>query len=106
MVAENVVMNDPADCAHISQRLGAEPVVMDPADSAFDSRPRLWWMLVYWKEVKHHPPLQGRRFNGPSTPDTDRSAWVWKGWKGAGRFHASPLQHQTAMECLRPPNTS
>ena len=48
-------MNDPADCAHISQRLGAEPVVMDSADSAFDSRPRLWWMLVDWKEVKHHP---------------------------------------------------
>jgi len=40
VVAENVIKNDPAGCAYMSKRLGAEPVVFDSADSSLVSRAR------------------------------------------------------------------
>ena len=59
-------MNDPSDC--VSRRLGAAPVVMDSGDCCMVSRPRLWWVLTDWKEVRHHPltgeKLQWSQHNG------------------------------------------
>ena len=52
-------MNDPADCAYMSQRLGAEPVVLDSADASRVSRPRLWWLnteeKIQWSQHIQRP---------------------------------------------------
>ena len=53
-VAENVIMNDQSDYRYISEKMEAEPIVMDGGDSSFLSRPRLW------QEVKQHP-LTGQK---------------------------------------------
>ena len=55
VVAENVLMNDPSDCQFISNRMEADPIVLDGGDTSFVSRPRLWWASVDWQDLKVHP---------------------------------------------------
>ena len=36
-IAENVIMNDPSDCQFISDKMEADPVVLDGGDTSFVS---------------------------------------------------------------------
>jgi hypothetical protein len=108
VMAENVIMNDPADCTYMSKRLGAEPVVFDSADSSLVSRPRLWWLNIDWKEVKVHPLTNGKiqwsQHNGHrqvrlGLPKQEPSHMEM----GGLQFHADVAENKRKIHCFTTP---
>lgn len=58
LLCENVVMQKPDEIQHISDKLQAQPVVVDAADLGLINRPRLWWLRLRWKEIWTNPFTQ------------------------------------------------
>lgn len=109
VVAENVVMNDPSDCQYISDKMGADPIVLDSADCCMVSRPRLWWANVQWPEVKDHPltgeKIQWSQFNGHrqiklALPRQDVANFAMGGMK----FHDEVTQGRKHIPCFTTPS--
>eukprot|EP00435_Cladocopium_sp_Y103_P069032 s392_g32.t1 len=58
LVVENVVMADDSDTHFFSDRLKAQPVLVDAADRGAVSRPRLWWTRLDWTVNRTNPFTQ------------------------------------------------
>ena len=52
---ENVLMNNNDDILYFSERLKAQPVLVDGADRGVVSRPRLWWSRINWSSIRADP---------------------------------------------------
>ena len=55
LLAENVVMHNPADTQWFSKQLDAEAVLADASDYGAIHRPRLWWSWTDWSAARHYP---------------------------------------------------
>lgn len=54
-LCENVIMQTNAEIQWVSDQLGANPIVADPADLGIIARPRLWWTRHSWSDKDRHP---------------------------------------------------
>lgn len=68
-LCENVIMQTNAEIQWVSEQLGANPIVADPADLGIISRPRLWWTRHSWNDKDKHP-LTGRQLKWNITQDS------------------------------------
>ncbi|CAE7455635.1 setd6 [Symbiodinium necroappetens] len=112
LVAENVVMNNPADIQWFSKRLDAGPMVVDSSDFAAVSRPRLWWTWVDWSVCRAHPanskPLRWRKVQKNlfqlhlDLPKQDPSDLQVRGLK----LHPKVLDGSRKLPCLTTPAQS
>ena len=55
LLAENVLMHNPADTQWFSKQLDAEAVLADASDYGAIHRPRLWWSWTDWSAVRLYP---------------------------------------------------
>ena len=102
-VAENVIMNDPTDCEFISQKMGADPIMVDGGDSlSFLDH------AIQWQEMKTHPltgnKIQWTQHNGHrqvklSLPQQEASNFTM----GCLRFHDQIVQGRKRIPCFTRP---
>ena len=73
LLAENVLMANPADAQWFSRSMQAEPVIADAADYGAVHRPRLWWSWTDWTAVKTYP---GKSSSLQWQKGTGKTAWL------------------------------
>eukprot|EP00438_Fugacium_kawagutii_P003272 Skav211047 [mRNA] locus=scaffold1351:69:4364:- [translate_table: standard] len=109
MLIENVVMADETDVNYFSEKLKAEPVVVDAADNSLVSRPRLWWTRLDWTRIKAHPlsgkPLKWSQHNSHrqlrmSLPDQDYKSLQTDGLS----LHQDVMEGKRKIPCFTTPS--